>query len=528
MKAGVNLNKKLSIGLSIILSMSLLSACSGNGSSNSSEGTSASPSDGKSSPAVEKKLKIRAMNVLYGAAPPENGSGKKAIEERYNIEYEYMPVASGEYSNKLGVTLASGDIPDTLLFGSLNQIYFNAIDNNQFIPLEKYLEDTKEYPNFAKIPADLKKVLTYKGHIYGVPRLRGVPGHTIIIRKDWLDKLGLAVPTTYEELYQAMKAFKEKDPDGNGKADTYGLAVGMNDNGLTGANALTSSMQGGPLPGVWVEDGKGGIIPMEFAPKAKETFTFYSKLYKEGIIAKDFTIKKDQQVSDDFILGKAGVIANGAYTFYSATTYEKARAINPKFELVALPPLKNADGSQGYLKMAGYFGVFSISTNAAKDEAKVKRILKMLDDMIGDEGATFIRWGKEGTHYTNENGVKTITDLGKTEGPSFYSLTNPPVAGDWIYTGSDTAEVKKMKDISYKVAMEGKPYLNQVDGLYSKTMAEKGADLNKFLADGVAKIIMGDSSVDSLDKLFEDWKGRGGSQVMQEYTDAWKARSSGK
>lgn len=512
------MNKKLTVGLSAVLSLSLLAACSGN--------SGGSAGDNGSSPAAEKKLKVRAMNILYGAAPPENGSGKKALEERYNIQYEFMPVASGEYNNKLGVTLASGDIPDTLLFPGLDQIYFNAMDNNQFIPLENYLADTKEYPNFAKISADLKKILTYKGHIYGIPRLRGVPGHTIVMRKDWLDKLGLAVPTTYDELYTVLKAFKEKDPDGNGKDDTYGLAVGMSDAGLIGVNAVSSGMRA--LAGNWVEDGKGGLIPMEFTPKAKEAFSFYAKLYKEGIIAKDFAIKKDQQVEDDFLLGKAGVYGNSAYTFFTAARYEKARAVNPKFELVALPPLKNSDGTQGYMKFSGYFGIFSISADAGKDEAKVKKILKMLDDQIGEEGATFVRWGVEGTHHKVENGVKTLTDLGKTEGPSFYSLTNPPATGQWIYGSTDTEEIRKMKDTSYKVALEGKPYLNEVEGLISKTMAEKGSDLSKFVSDGIAKIVMGQAPVESIDKLFEDWKARGGSKVMQEYTDAWKARNAGK
>ncbi|MFM9327791.1 extracellular solute-binding protein [Paenibacillus mesotrionivorans] len=509
----MDLNKKLTVGLSAVLSLSLLAACSGN---------SGGSADSGASQAGEKKLKIRAMNILYGAAPPENGSGKKALEERYNIDYEFMPVASGEYNNKLGVTLASGDIPDTLLFPGLDQIYFNAIDNSQFIPLEKYMADSKEYPNLAKIPEDLKKILTYKGHIYGIPRLRGVPGHTIVMRKDWLDKLGLDVPTTYDELYTVLKAFKEKDPDGNGKDDTYGLAVGMSDAGLIGVNAVSSGMRA--LAGNWVEDGKGGLIPMEFTPKAKEAFSFYAKLYKEGIIAKDFAIKKDQQVEDDFLLGKAGVYGNSAYTFFTAARYEKARAVNPKFELVALPPLKNADGSQGYMKFSGYFGIFAISADAGKDEAKVKKILKILDDQIGEEGATFVRWGVEGTHHKVENGVKTLTDLGKTEGPSLYSLTNPPATSQWIYGSTDSEEIRRMKDISYKVALEGKPYLNEVEGLISKTMAEKGSDLSKFVSDGIAKIVMGQAPVDSIDKLFEDWKARGGSKVMQEYTDAWKAR----
>ena len=43
------------------------------------------------------------------------------------------------------------------------------------------------------------------------------------IRQDWLDKLGLAVPTTVDELHDVLLAFKNNDPNGNGKADEIPL-----------------------------------------------------------------------------------------------------------------------------------------------------------------------------------------------------------------------------------------------------------------------------------------------------------------
>ena len=50
----------------------------------------------------------------------------------------------------------------------------------------------------------------------------------IWINKEWLDKLGLAVPTTTDELYNVLKAFKTQDPNGNGKADEIPLTGAPN------------------------------------------------------------------------------------------------------------------------------------------------------------------------------------------------------------------------------------------------------------------------------------------------------------
>ncbi|TXK84189.1 extracellular solute-binding protein [Paenibacillus sp. N3.4] len=518
--------KALTVTSTFLLAASLLAACSKGEVRTQSTDSSKQPA--QTAQAIEKKYKIRAMNILYGAAPPDSSTGKKAIEDRYNIEFDYIPVAAGEYNNKMGVTLASGDIPDTVLFPYLDAIYFNAIGSDQFLPLEAYLADSKNYPNLAKLPKEVMDTLKNKGHIYGIPRLRGIPGATLVMRKDWLDKLGMKVPTTYDELYEVMKAFKEKDPDGNGKDDTYGLAAGVNSGaGINGAYpfvSLMASMKAGPSVG-WVEDGKGGIVPGEFAPNNKAAIGYLAKLYKEGIIAKDFAIKKDQQVEDDFLLGKAGVVANWGYTGFTPERLTKAKAANPKFEMIAIPPLKAADGSDGgYVKSSGFFGVFALNKDLLKDEGKLKKVLKILDDQMGDEGANFFKWGVDGIHYKTDNGQKAVTDLGKTEGPNKYQLTNHANEGEWILSSADTPETTKLKQNSFAVAMQGKPYTSQEVGLFSQTYADKGAELYKSTVDGVVKIIVGEKPVDYLDQMFDEWKTRGGKQVLTEMNEAWRAR----
>ena len=57
--------------------------------------------------------------------------------------------------------------------------------------------------------------------MYGVFRLRDPMRTCTIVRKDWLDKVGMSMPKTTDDLYQLAKAFTTKDPNGDGKKDTY-------------------------------------------------------------------------------------------------------------------------------------------------------------------------------------------------------------------------------------------------------------------------------------------------------------------
>ncbi|MFE5321587.1 hypothetical protein ACFQ88_23050 [Paenibacillus sp. NPDC056579] len=59
---------------------------------------------------------------------------------------------------------------------------------------------------------EIMDAMTYKGHVYGLPRLRSLAFHTLTIRKDWLDKLRLKMPTTYDELYDVSMGTAKKTP----------------------------------------------------------------------------------------------------------------------------------------------------------------------------------------------------------------------------------------------------------------------------------------------------------------------------
>lgn len=509
----------------------LLAACNNNNNDKTPEATS-SPAQAaaRDNGDTTKRIKVSAMTILYSAAPPDKSSGMKILEDKYNMDYTFIPVAAADYYNKLGVAVASGDLPDLTVYPGLDENWYNYLDNGLFMPLEKYINE-KDTPNLAKIPKETMDLVTYKGHVYGLPRVRSQATHTLTIRKDWLDKLGLAMPTNYDELENVMKQFVERDPDGNGKKDTYGLAFNAG-SGSLGAVSLLSSFNTA-LNINWNKHTDGKIYPIYAHPNFRDSLSYLSKLYKEGIISKDFVIMKGNQAEDDFLSGRAGVYGDYAWNAYTEDRLKKARAINPNFQWQPLPPLKGPNGFQGYAKGSGFNGFIAIPAAQAKDEAKVKRMLKFLDDQMEADLKSdlykLLNYGKEGDHYNLKDGKVVYTDLGNKERPSLYLLTNPPAEATGLNNPNDSKELQDVKNASYKAALEGTPYADPALKLVpSPTVKEKGNELNKILFEDIVKVISGEQPLDYYDKALASWKAKGGQKILDEMNEAYQSSSTKK
>jgi putative aldouronate transport system substrate-binding protein len=104
-----------------------------------------------------------------------------------------------------------------------------------------------------------------------------------------------------DELSNVLEAFATKDPDGNGKADTYGAVLP----GSPGPASYLLSMFGA---GTGWKDENGSLVPYWWTPQAKEALTFWNKTYKAGGILPDFPVLKTAQIKDFFVKIKGGVV----------------------------------------------------------------------------------------------------------------------------------------------------------------------------------------------------------------------------
>lgn len=362
------------------------------------------------------------MEFLYGQTSAEvddNAEVVKAIEERFNIDLKAWHVDASHFWENLNVRFAGGEMPDVLVVDNTTQLA-QLVDGGIVaeLPIEKIREKA---PHFAAIadandPGDLWSTMVYKGKNYGVANpMQQVP-MALIWRKDWLDNLGLQVPTTIEEFEKVLTAFTYNDPDGDGKNDTAGMAE-RTFNAIFGAYGLRCVT--GAAKGFRVEEVQLGEDNVPFfpwtRPEAKEVLTLLNDWYKKGLIDKEFITGENhggyQWLSHAFMNGQIGVTCAQPYHYLNASTdtsdpknwgvcMKEFKALNPDGDIVFGPaPIgpNGYSGTEGWNKV-GRLTV--ITTKCAEDPRKVDTFLEMLDAYYSDpEYARLANYGIEGVHY---------------------------------------------------------------------------------------------------------------------------------
>ena len=144
------------------------------------------------------------------------------IEEQTGVHVDFDVVKHSDWTNRVNLMFASGRYHDLILRGSLD-VEDYGVTQHVILPLDDYLEEYMP-TYFSRLPIDNagRTLPSSDGKMYYVGFLlsQGINtnGH-FFINKTWLDKLGLSVPTTTEELTEVLRAFKNGDPNGNGLAD---------------------------------------------------------------------------------------------------------------------------------------------------------------------------------------------------------------------------------------------------------------------------------------------------------------------
>ena len=291
------------------------------------------------------------------------------------------------------------------------------------IDLKACIETIREKaPNYAAycdandVNGDLWTTMLYNGKNYGVANPMEQVPMAVIWRKDWLDNLGLEVPTTLEEFEEVLTAFVEQDPDGDGKADTAGMAE-RTFNAIFGAYGLRCVT--GAAPGFKVEEmqlGEDGVPFFPYIrPEAKEVLALLHDWYERGLIDKEFITGENhggyQWLSHAFMNGQIGVTCAQPYHYLVASTntqdpgnwgvcMKEFKALNPDGDIVYGPAPIGPDGKSGTEGWNKTGRLTVITTKCAEDPRKVDAFLAMLDAYYSDpDYARLANYGIEGKHF---------------------------------------------------------------------------------------------------------------------------------
>lgn len=490
-------------------------ACGGSGDEKPSGAASQSASAtvaASSGPKPELKALMRWMKDDYNTYPVA-----KMLEEKtgYKVAYDMLP--ADKPGDKLNLLIASSEPYDIVSIGGDNSskaLYADYAQKGALVDLtpliDKYGSNIKQ-----AISQNSFDAIKVDGKIFAIPHsTSNTVSTSLFIRKDWLDKLGLQVPATLDELTFVLKQFKDKDPGGNGDKN---LPLS-----LKGDSPMLENIVGAfGLANPW-NDAGGKLVPRAMDPAYKEYLTYMSDLYKQGLIDKEFAINKDATMKEKFTSGKAGVIP---LNWADMPTIVDALKKNiPTAEYVYLPALKGKNGKAGFSASAGFDRITFVPKASKHPEDTIKYINAKLEEEIFKNMSI----GEEGKHYTYKDGVYSpilpifndernqatnfLTGIDEKKYPVYWQAR---VRKDQrLFEAWDFLNQKQPAEVKFPNPLGLAPYLAQY--------AKDNAQLEQLVTDYTTKVIVGGEQVSGLEAFAAKYKAAGADASYKEVND-WYA-----
>jgi putative aldouronate transport system substrate-binding protein len=418
----------------------------------SSEGMESSLVNQTGLPIVNEPVTIRMM-VQRNVSDLSNSWMEKDCVQRAitdtGLNFEFIEISAAAWAEQIGVTLAGGDLPDVIV-GSINNF---AAYTESFLALDGLLEEYA--PNltayFAERP-DIRIACELEdGHLYSLPlyNQNGYYSHNnrYAINQEWLDRVKMEIPTTHEELYAVMKAFKEQDANGNGDPNdeipftfSGGTANALDYNSY-GLNFLFNCFGITSLNYIQVEDGIVSFAPT--SDKYREFLEFTSKLYSEGLIDPDGFVQQSNDLLAKGKAGRVGIVAHQSYLDINVGA--------DKIDQYAIMlPTKDSDDNISItpriIDGGWFYDCYKISKNSKYAEA----CIRLYDYVLSDEEILDLwAWGPEEKCFTvSEDGTKvrvTKFEEGMTSFAQARQTYGAGMAGFWIYPQELTNRWEKAK-----------------------------------------------------------------------------------
>ncbi|MEK3732304.1 extracellular solute-binding protein [Paenibacillus sp. FSL M8-0334] len=484
-------------------------------------GNEPTPNEGEQ---TEEPLNLTIMLPIFKTNYPKDGSPVVAeLEQRTNtrIHLEWVPNAS--YTDKFNITLASGKLPTIMYVPDAKASSFvSAAKSGAFWEVGPYLKD---YPNLSQANEVILRNSSIEGKNYGIYRGRVLGRNGVVFRKDWLENVGLEPPQTIDDFYNVLKAFKEQDPDGNGKDDTYGMVL-VKWTGQWASGFDIMKLWFG-VPNKWgLQDGK--LMPEHEFPEYVEALQFMKKLYDEKLINADFAVMDSAKWNDPIVNGTAGVIVDVVDTAARIDDRIKAAAAQEGKELPegehymdVVGAVAGSDGQLRTLPTSGFAGMLAIPKSTVKSEEEFKRVLAFLDQLNEPELQTLLGFGLEGTHYTLEGEhVVPVKDT---------VLLESEVEGlNQMLTFIPMDQGRKVKQTPLRIKQEEVQKANEefivsnpAEPFISTVYTQKGAQLDNIINDARIKYIVGQIDEAGLQSAFQVWRNTGGSELIEEMNELY-------
>lgn len=344
----------------------------------------------------EVTLKFMTQSSPLAPSDPNDKLIYKRLAEDTGINIQWTNYVWDEYGEKRNLDIAAGDLPDAIMHAGLGDYdLLKLAKDGVIIPLEDLVE--QYMPNFKKVleenPEYLGMIKTEDGHIYSLPWIEELgKGKESIqsidcipwINTEWLNKLGLQMPTTTAELKEVLIAFKTKDPNGNGKNDEIPMSFIINGGGED-MSSLFGAFGLGDNGDHTVVTNDGKVVLTAEQDGYKDAINYFADLYAEGLI----DLEAFEQDYNTY-LAKAKDNKYGIYF-----TWDKANFTGSGDNYQAMPVLEGPSGIKNIARTNGMGfdrGRFVITTANKNLELTAKWVDKLYEPIQSVQN----NWGTYG------------------------------------------------------------------------------------------------------------------------------------
>jgi putative aldouronate transport system substrate-binding protein len=488
------------------------------------------------------------VNYLPGDSATNN-EWTRLYEDRIGVKINYKwMVDASQWEQKLNLEIAGGDIPDVFQVSMVQmyQLYEAGLLQDLTQAYDMYASDYTKGVILESGPAQLDSA-KIDGMQMALPYC-GLPkeaGPALMLRDDWLEKLNLKAPTSFDGFVDLMKAFVNDDPDGNGVDDTFGLV--MDKNLLAGGLNSAISLSYRSYPYQWVTDASGKIVYGGIQPETRALLAKLAQLYKDGLIDKEFGSKDFAKGIEPIVQSKAGIYMA---PFWSPLYPLQALYNNDQTIKIGYYPIPTVDGKPAKIySPLGTIAYWVVSKNMKNPEAAVKMMNVWTDVFYAnkdDEIYNTLVNRPDGTEvwqnalvqtyrgfknldaYYNVSetllGKKDIKDLTPEErglvlkARQFDSGDATMWAWKEIYGPNGIFKVTDVY-VTQNLYVE-QPYL----GPPASAELEFGTTLNDLASQTFVKIVTGSAPIEAFDTFVSQWLAGGGEAWTKELNDFMTAR----
>lgn len=541
----MKIKKAAALCMAVIMAMSVMTGCGSEGSGSSQGGQTSSDdgqqkdsgSDGEDSQAggsgessggeitfpLAETLEVTSFSGMNQSYLLPETLAMKELMAKGNINVTFDSVLSADLTEKRNLMLASGEYPDMLFKSGIGMADLTKYGGQGIlIPLEDMIHEYM--PNLtAKLDEiDGWQYLTSPdGHIYSIPEISARGEINLFwLNKTWLENLNLAEPTSFDELYEVLKAFKEQDANGNGDPDdeipfslTQGDYYGLLKYSDFGYDEGTKTA---------VIDGKLEYIPT--TDHFKDYISYLTKLYQEGLLEQNaFTQTGEQQAAT----GQSSDVYGSFWTMGAFLVVGRDKDDH----YAVLTPFQE----DTYPIITG----IKVGTMAITDACEnPETLLAWVDYLYSEEGGILAWMGVEGETYNiAENGkwewildgeygedIGNVRSSATIQGaqnhpsiqPAFWFEMSPEVDADEVYLNNERQRIAALG----KVPLPMMAY-SEAD---NAEIATYKTDLDSYMDQYLAQVCTGEMDLESSwDSYLETMESMGASKLAELYQKTYEA-----